>query len=211
MIESISHLFDANFIMEYGGLYLVLLILFIETGILLGFFLPGDPLLFISGMIIANAQETPYPFESHGLNLVFWEVLFMGSTILGYFLGYWLGKKFGHVFHNRKTEGRLIKQRHIESATEFYQNKGGFAITIARFLPVIRTFVPVIGGMVNMNFKYFAIYNIVGAVLWVGSIVTLGYFLGNIPWVQHNIEWVIIGIVVIVTLPVIVKLLSKKK
>ena len=210
LLEIFALLTDANFIMERGGLYLVLIILFIETGIILGFFLPGDPLLFISGMIIASATETPYPFDNHYFNLMFWEILFMASTIAGYFVGYWFGKKFSYVF-SRKEETWLIKKKHIESATKFYENKGGFAITIARFLPIVRTFIPVVGGIVGMNFKLFTYYNIIGAVLWVGSIVTMGFFLGNIPFVKNNLEWIILGIILVVTLPVISQFIFKKK
>ena len=98
ILESFQHLLDPDWIMRNGGLFLVLLIIFIETGVFFGFFLPGDPLLFVSGMVIASAEEA-YPFDSQLLNLLFWMVLFMVSTILGNFLGYWFGRRFAHVFN----------------------------------------------------------------------------------------------------------------
>lgn len=204
-------LLDANYIMKRGGLYLVLIILFIETGIILGFFLPGDPLLFISGMIIASAGEPPYPFESKFSNLIYWELLFAASTILGYFVGYWFGKKFRYFFNSENKDRWFLKAKYITSASNFYEEKGGFAITIARFLPIARTFVPVVGGIVGMNFRLFTIYNIIGAILWIGSLVTLGFFLGNVPFVKNNIEWIILGIILMVTLPVLSKSVFSKK
>lgn len=210
LFELFQHLSDPDWIMSNGGLYLVLLILFIETGIIIGFFLPGDPLLFISGMVIASANETPFPFDSQVLNLIFWMILFTGSTILGNFLGYWFGYKFKHIV-DRKEDTWFLKRKHIQTAHDFYEKRGGFAIAIARFLPIVRTFAPIIAGTVEMNFKKFAVYNVVGAIVWVGSIVPLGYVLGNNPWVIKNIEYVLMVLVLFVTAPVIFKLLFSKR
>ena len=210
ILESLQYLLDPDWIMKNGGLYLVLLILFIETGIIIGFFLPGDPLLFVSGMVIASAYETPYPFETQIFNLLFWMVLFTGSTILGNFFGYWFGYKFKHVV-NRKEDTWFLKRKHIQTAHDFYEKRGGFAIAIARFLPIVRTFAPIIAGTVEMNFKKFAMYNVVGAIVWVVSITSLGYILGDIPWVKNNLEYILIGLVLVVTTPVIIKLMTKKE
>ncbi|MBK6731506.1 MAG: VTT domain-containing protein [Bacteroidetes bacterium] len=210
ILEYLQHLLDPDWIMKNGGLYLVLLILFIETGIIIGFFLPGDPLLFISGMIISSANETPYPFANQFLNLLFWMMLFAVSTILGNFFGYWFGYKFKHKV-NIKEDTWFLKRKHIQTAHDFYEKRGGFAIAIARFLPIVRTFAPIIAGTVEMNYKKFAFYNIIGAVVWVGSITSLGYVLGDIPWVKSNLEYIIIGLVIIVTSPIIIKLAKKKE
>lgn len=208
-VELIQHLIDPDWIMQNGGLYLVLLILFIETGVFFGFFLPGDPLLFVSGMLIASANEGRYPFDSDILNLPFWMLLFMTATILGNYFGYWFGYKFKFLIEEKKDTW-FFKRRHLETARDFYQRKGGFTIAIARFLPVIRTFAPIIAGMVKMDMKKFSLYNILGAAIWVVSLTSLGYILGDNVWVRQNLEYVIIGIVVIVTAPVIIKFLSKK-
>lgn len=210
LLESFQYLLDPDWIMKNGGLYLVLLILFIETGIIIGFFLPGDPLLFISGMVIASANETPYPIDNPIFNLLFWMLLFTISTILGNFFGYWFGSKFKHVV-NRKQDTWFLKRKHVQTAHDFYEKRGGFAIAIARFLPIVRTFAPIIAGTVEMNFKKFALYNIVGAIVWVGSITSLGYILGDIPWVKSNLEYILIVLVFIVTAPVMIKLMSKKE
>lgn len=208
--ETFQHILDPDWIMKNGGLYLVVLILFIETGIIIGFFLPGDPLLFISGMIIASANEVHYPFSESIYNLPFWLILFMTSTILGNFFGYWFGNRFSHII-NREKDTWFLKQKHIHKAKEFYNKRGGFAIAIARFLPIVRTFAPIIAGTVKMEYRKFAYYNIIGGVLWVGSIVSLGYVLGNNIWVKENLEFIIIGLVLLVTAPVFVNLLFKKK
>lgn len=210
IFDVIKHFLDPDWIMRNGGLYLVLLILFIETGVIIGFLLPGDPLLFISGMVIASADEAFHFFPNNHLNLLFWMMLFATATILGNFFGYWFGNKFKHVV-NRKEDTWFLKRKHITTAHEFYEKKGGFTIAIARFLPIIRTFAPIIAGTLEMDFKKFVFYNITGAIVWVGSICTLGYILGDRPWVKENLEYILIGLVLIVTAPVIIKLFFKKK
>ncbi len=210
ILEFFRHLLDPDWIMKNGGLYLVLLILFIETGVFFGFMLPGDPLLFVAGIVIASADAAPFPFSSDVLNLVFWMTLFMLSTILGNFFGYWFGRRFGHIF-DRDNDTWLIKRQHIAAAREFYDSKGGLAIAIARFLPVVRTFAPIIAGTVAMERKRFAAYNIIGAVLWVGILTGLGFVLGENKWVEANLEFVIIGLVLVVTAPVVFKAMHRKK
>jgi len=210
ILEFLHYLTDPDWIMRHGGLYLVLLILFIETGIIFGFFLPGDPLLFVSGMVLAAAGESTQLFETQLFNLLFWMLLFTVSTIAGNFFGYWFGFKFKHIV-NRTDDTWFLKRKHIRTAHDFYEKKGGYAIAIARFLPIVRTFAPIIAGTVEMDFKKFAYYNVVGAIIWVGSITTLGYVLGDIPWVQANLEYILLGLVLLVTAPVILKLFIKKE
>ena len=134
----------------------------------------------------------------------------MISTILGNYFGYWFGNRFRFLIQGDK-ETWLIKRKHIRTATEFYEKRGGLTIAIARFLPIIRTFAPIIAGTVKMDMKKFTYYNILGAVLWVGSLVFLGYLLGDNPWVKANLEYIIIGIIVVVTAPVIIKLFAGSK
>src|SRR5699024_10861241 len=181
------HLTNPNWIMNNGGLYLVLLILFVETGLFFGFFLPGDPLLFVSGMVIAGAEQA-VPFDHGVYNLIFWGLLFMLSTIIGNMVGYWTGFRFGHIFRSEK-KSRWLKPEHVRAAEVFYEKKGGFAVLIARFLPIVRTFIPIVGGIVKMDFKSFMAYNVLGAILWVGVLTSLGFVLGGNPWIQNNLEW----------------------
>lgn len=209
-IDLFNNLLDPDWIMDHGGLFLVLLIIFAETGLFIGFFLPGDPMLFVTGMVIAGAEQNAYPFESGPINLVFWISLLITAAVLGNFLGYWFGRKSGHLLFERK-ESWLFKRKHLEAAHDFYEKKGGFAIMLARFLPVVRTFAPIIAGVVKMDFKKFAFYNIAGAFIWVISITTLGYLLGGNIWVKENLEYIILAIVLITTGPVLFKMFIGKK
>ena len=207
ILELFNNLTSPDWIMQNGGMYFVLLIVFIETGLFFGFFLPGDPLLFISGMIIANSS---YPFETSGLNLVFWVLMIATSGIIGNFAGYWFGRKSEKWLSHRKDTW-LFKKKYIFSAKEFYEKNGGGAIVLARFLPLIRTFAPIVAGMVQMKMAKFTFYNILGSILWAGTIVSAGYLLGDNAWARENLDKIIIGIVLLSTGPVLLKMIFSKK
>lgn len=207
IIELFSHLTNPEWIMANGGLYIVVLIVFIETGLFFGFFLPGDSLLFIAGMVIANSLS---PFDTSWVNLVFWVAVIGTSGVLGNFVGYWFGRKSGQLLLQRKDTW-IFKKRYILQAKEFYDKKGGGAIVLARFLPIVRTFAPIVAGVVRMNFGKFSFYNFTGSFLWASSIVTAGYLLGENRWAQENLEKIIIGIILITTGPVIIKLITGRK
>jgi membrane-associated protein len=206
IIEFLNNLINPEWIVQHGGLYIVALIVFIETGLFFGFFLPGDSLLFIAGMIIANTLS---PFDVAVANLIYWIALITAAGVLGNFLGYWVGKKSDHLL--LKKERWFFKRKYLHQAEEFYAKKGGGAIIIARFLPIVRTFAPIVAGMVKMNFAKFSFYNMVGSLLWVVTIVTVGFLLGESAWVKENLEKIIIGIVLLTTGPVIMKLILRKR
>ncbi|RYD56242.1 MAG: DedA family protein [Sphingobacteriales bacterium] len=207
MLELFHNLTNPEWLMQYGGLYFVALIVFAETGLFIGFFLPGDTLLFIAGMMIAAALS---PFDSSIANLAYWVALIAAAGIVGNYVGYWFGRRSGDMLFQRKDTW-LFKKRHLYQAKEFYEKKGGGAIVLARFLPMVRTFAPIIAGVVKMDAKKFSFYNIVGSLAWVGSIVSAGYLLGENAWVKGNLEKIIIGIVVVTTTPVLVKMLKGRK
>lgn len=207
LIEIFKNLTNPEWIVAHGGLYVVMLIIFLETGLFLGFFLPGDYLLFITGMIIANSS---FPFETSWLNLLFWNTALVICAVAGNFVGYWFGAKSGPFLFERK-DTLLFKKKHLEQARNFYARKGGVAIIIARFLPVIRTFAPIVAGVVKMNMGKFISFNIIGALLWVFSLVTLGFVLGENEYVKKYLDVIVILIFAITTLPVIYKLISFKK
>ncbi len=207
IIELFQNLMSPEWIMQYGGLYFVTFIVFAETGLFVGFFLPGDTLLFITGMIIANTLS---PTDTAVLNLAYWVALISAAGIIGNYLGYWFGRKSGSMLFERKDTW-LFKKRHLYQAKEFYEKKGGGAIVLARFLPIVRTFAPIVAGIVGMNRKQFTIYNIIGSFVWVGSIVSAGFLLGENAWVKENLDKIIIGIVVITTAPVAIKMLAGRK
>lgn len=207
-IQQLLHnLIDPNWITAHGGLYLVALIVFAETGLFVGFFLPGDSLLFVTGMIIANSQS---PFASDPANLIFWILLIAVSGIVGNLVGYWFGKKSGPLLFERR-ETWLFKRKHLVQAKEFYEKKGGGAIILARFLPIVRTFAPIVAGVVKMDFRKFFLYNVIGSVAWVVSMVILGYVLGENAWVKDNLEKIVIALIVVTTAPVLFKMFFGKK
>ena len=210
ILELVKQLIDPDWIMAHGGLFLVAFIIFAETGLFIGFFLPGDSLLFITGMIIAAARNNPFPTESHPVNLVFWIILLTIAAILGNMVGYWFGKKSGPLLFERK-ESWLFKRKHLENAHDFYEKRGGVAIIVARFLPVVRTFAPIVAGVVHMTYQKFVVYNVIGAICWIASLTTLGYLLGDNQWIKEQLEWIVLGLILVTTLPVVFKIFLKKK
>ena len=210
IIELIKELMNAEklaaLVTNYGGLYLVALIIFAETGLFVGFFLPGDSLLFVTGLMIANSQS---PFHSDPANLLYWISLISLSGVLGNYVGYWFGNKTGHLLFERK-DTFLFKKKHLIQAKDFYDKKGGSAIILARFLPIVRTFAPIVAGVVEMDRKKFVFYNLIGCVAWVVSMVFSGYFLGENEWVKHNFEKIVIGLILVTTLPVLFKMFFHK-
>ncbi|MFM1828353.1 MAG: hypothetical protein RL624_594 [Bacteroidota bacterium] len=207
ILELFKHLTNADWITQHGGLYLVALIVFAETGLFVGFFLPGDSLLFVTGLIIAQSAS---PFDTAALNLPYWIVLITLAGIIGNLVGYWFGKKTGPILFERKDTW-LFKRKHLIQAKEFYEKKGGSAIILARFIPIVRTFAPIVAGVVHMERKKFLIYNIVGSFAWVLSMTITGYCLGENEWVKGNLEKIVIGLILVTTLPVLYKMIFAKK
>lgn len=207
LIEIFNNLTSPEWIMLHGGLYFVLFIVFAETGLLVGFFLPGDSLLFITGMIIAN---TVLPEGNSTWYVLYWILLIAIAGIVGNYLGYWIGHLSGDMLMRRK-DNWLYKKKYLTNAHRFYEQKGGSAIIIARFLPVVRTFAPIVAGIAKMNMMKFTAYNIIGSFAWVGSLVGAGYVLGENEWVKENIDKIILLIVVLSTAPVVLKFVMKKK
>ncbi len=211
IIQFLKELMDAEklaaLVTAFGGLYLVALVIFAETGLFVGFFLPGDSLLFVTGLMIANSHS---PFQSGFANLLYWIVLISVAGILGNSAGYWFGKKTGPILFE-KRDTLLFKRKHVLQAKEFYDKKGGSAIILARFLPIVRTFAPIVAGVVKMEGKKFFLFNVLGSVAWVSSMVLSGYFLGENEWVKHNFEKIVIGLIVVTTAPVLFKMFFGKK
>lgn len=211
IIEFLKELMNAEklaeLVMNNGGLYLVALIIFAETGLFVGFFLPGDSLLFVTGLMIANSQS---PTNNDFINLIYWIILITISGVIGNIVGYWFGKKTGPLLFERK-DTLLFKKKHLHQAKDFYDKKGGSAIILARFLPIVRTFAPIVAGVVHMDKKKFFTFNILGCVAWVTSMTLSGYFLGENEWVKHNFEKIVIGLIVITTGPVLLKMFLPQK
>src|SRR6185436_16916444 len=200
-----------EWIINYGGLFFLLLIVFAETGLFIGFFFPGDSLLFAAGIYIDDlAKEF---FDVHWSIIM---ILVMIASILGNMVGYWFGYKTGPLLYERK-ETWLFKKKHLVRAKEFYDRYGKGTIFLAKFLPIIRTFAPIVAGMVKMPRPVFIFYNIAGSICWVATMMLGGHFLES--WVQRrfdfslkdHIEAITIGIILVTTLPVLYKLFFAKK
>ena len=224
-----SQLLQPEFYIVNGGLWLLLFIVFAETGLFVGFFLPGDSLLFVAG-IYAHEIKPGEPGLAHqflnliglgGINNEWVDLLILVGLIsfagiLGNTLGYWFGKRIGPAMYNWKDRF-LFKQRYLYQAKEFYEKHGVLAIIAARFLPIIRTFAPIIAGIVQMDKKKFAYFNIIGCFSWVTSMLFAGHFLQKwiLEWfgfdLKSHLEVIVLGIVLVTTAPVLIKLFSIKK
>lgn len=205
LIVFIKYLFGLTWISEHPlGLMFVIIIIFSETGLFVGFFLPGDSLLFVTGLLFAKDSL-------HVIGFIPMILLLSIAGILGNMVGYWFGKKSGPLLFQKK-DTFLFKRKHLLAAKEFYDEKGPGTIFLARFLPIVRTFVPIVAGVVEMDRKKFMLYNIVGSITWITSMMCIGYFLGDrFPILQKRIDLLIIGIVVVTTLPVLIKMFFGKK
>lgn len=209
LIELFKSLTDPAWIDAHGGLYIVMLIIFAETGLFVGFFLPGDSILFITGTII-GASAAHQPLGNSYVGLIYWTSIISAAGILGNMLGYWFGKRSGHLLFERK-DTFLFKRKHLLQAKDFYEKRGGAAIILARFLPIVRTFAPIVAGIVGMNYRKFFLYNIIGSLAWVVSMICLGFILGKNVWVQNNLDKVILILILVTTAPVLFRMFFSKK
>lgn len=210
-----------DWIIDKGGLYILLLVVFAETGLFVGFFFPGDSLLFAAGIYTDNlarkfvglAKDAPIDFGWPHMTII---IMVIVASILGNMVGYWFGRKTGPLLYERR-ETWLFKRKHLLRATDFYHKYGKATIFLAKFLPIVRTFAPIVAGIVKMHRPTFMFYNIVGSIAWVASMMLGGYFLES--WVQRqfgfslkeHIEAITIGIILVTTLPVLYKLFFSKK
>lgn len=200
-----------EWIIEYGGLYILLLVIFAETGLFIGFFFPGDSLLFAAGIYVDDLAK-----EFFGVHWSVIMIMVVISSILGNMVGYWFGKKTGPLLFERK-DSLLFKKKHLYRAKEFYEKYGKGMIFLAKFLPIVRTFAPIVAGMVKMERRVFMSYNIMGSIVWVATMMMGGYFLET--WVQRrfgfslkdHIEAITLGIILVTTLPILYKLFFAKK
>ncbi|HEV7662825.1 MAG TPA: VTT domain-containing protein [Chloroflexota bacterium] len=179
-----------------GGLVVIALIIFAECGLLIGFFLPGDSLLFTAGFLASQNQI--------GIDIWVLSLVCGIAAALGPLVGYWYGKAFGPRLFNRE-DSLLFHKRHLERAHEFYERHGGKALILARFMPVVRTFAPVVAGMASMEYSRFLIYTVIGALVWAVGVTWLGYFLGNLfPDAAKYLEYIVAAIIVVSIAPPII-------
>ncbi|MCS7026260.1 MAG: VTT domain-containing protein [Bryobacteraceae bacterium] len=176
------------------GYLMLFAVVFAETGLLMGFFLPGDSLLFTVG-VVAGAGH---------LNIITINILLMIAAIVGDGFGYYLGRRTGPAIFSRPNS-RFFRQEHLQRTREFYEKHGGKTIIYARFIPIIRTFAPFVAGVGQMSYPRFVSFNVFGGIGWVLSMTMLGYFLGSVPVVQRHFEKVILGIIFISVMPIFIQ------
>ncbi len=187
---------------QYGPwLYaLMFAIIFVETGVVVFPFLPGDSILFIAGTVVATA----------GLNVHVLAGLLVVAAVLGDSLNYAIGRYIGPRVYD-KPDSRWFRQEHLRRTQAFYDKYGGVTIIIGRFVPIVRTFAPFLAGVAGMRYRRFLAYNVIGAFAWICSLVYAGYVFGNIPWVKENLSLIVIAIVVVSLIPAVTTFLSERK
>ncbi|QKW07288.1 VTT domain-containing protein [Streptomyces sp. NA04227] len=192
---------DPDYLLDQFGLIGLLVIVFAESGLLIGFFLPGDSLLFTTGLLITTGK----------LDVPLWAacVLISLAAILGDQAGYLFGKKVGPALFNR-PDSRLFKQENVAKAHEFFEKHGPKSLVLARFVPIVRTFTPIIAGVSNMAYRSFLTFNILGGVLWGAGVTLLGAWLGKHEFVEKNVEPILILIVLISVVPIVVEYLRAR-
>jgi membrane-associated protein len=196
------------------GLYVVLFIVFAETGLLAGFFLPGDSLLFLCG-IYSQLLMKDFSLGSDFLDVSLLATMIGVMGVLGNTVGYWFGKKSGTYLFKRE-DSFFFKKKYLYQSKDFFDKYGNSAVVFARFLPIVRTFAPVVAGIVEMDKKRFMFYNILGSFLWSFTMIFAGHYLYELFLqsfgidLKHYIEYIVIGIVLVTTLPVLMKLLKKR-
>jgi membrane-associated protein len=192
---------DPDYLITTFGLIGVLVIVFAESGLLIGFFLPGDSLLFTTGLLVTTGK----------IDMPLWLVctLIVMAAVIGDQVGYLFGRKVGPALFKR-PDSRLFKQENVEKAHDFFEKYGPKSLVLARFVPIVRTFTPIIAGVSRMNYRSFVTFNVIGGVLWGAGVTLLGAALGKVEFVHKNIEAILILIVLISVVPIAVEFLRAR-
>ena len=202
-ILAIPDFFNPESIIRYGGLALLLLIIFTETGVFFGFFLPGDSLVFVAGILTES--------KLLDINVFLLWLLLIVAAATGSMVGYWFGTRAGNYLAHRK-ENFFYKKRYLEMTRGFYDRYGVWAFILGRFLPIIRTFVPIFAGLAHINYNKFILFNIIGATIWISTMLFAGYGLGNMfPTLTEHLELIVFGIIVLSTIPVLAAWIRQRR
>jgi membrane-associated protein len=200
----VAVLFDIERWLEKGGLVVLGLIVFAESGLLVGFFLPGDSLLFVAGFLSSEAGGNLLPALPITAGVVFL------AAVVGDQVGYLFGRKVGPSLFER-PQSRLFNPRNLAKAHAFFEQRGPAAIVMARFVPIVRTFTPIVAGVAEMRYRTFVTYNLVGGLLWGVGVTTLGFFLGEVEAVKNNLEIAAVVIVAVSLLPVVIEVIRHRR
>jgi membrane-associated protein len=200
-VVRVSGFLDPQHLIGTFGLIGIMLVLFAECGLLIGFFLPGDSLLFTAGLVAAGGIA--------GLSLPpLWVlvVAFAAAAVIGNLVGYWIGHRAGPAVFNR-PDSRLFRAEYVERSHAFFERNGAKTIMLARFVPIVRTFATVMAGASHMEFRRYALFSLLGGVLWAGGITVLGYWLGSVQVVKDHLELFVLGVVVLSLVPIAIEYL----
>jgi membrane-associated protein len=196
-----SNVYNVPELIRLVGFYGIVAVVFAETGLLIGFFLPGDSLLITAGLFAARGD---FDFATLILSLI-------PAAIIGNATGYYIGHRTGQALYQR-PDSLLFRREHLKMTHDYYLQHGGKTIVIAQFIPILRTFAPVVAGVAEMGYRQFATYNVVGAILWVGSMTTAGYLLGNlVPNIEQRIHYVVAVVIAISLIPPAIAWLKRRR
>jgi len=196
-----SNVYNVPELIRIVGFYGIVAVIFAETGLLIGFFLPGDSLLITAGLFAARGD----------FNIVTLILSLIPAAILGNATGYYIGHRTGTALYQR-PDSLLFRREHLRMTHEYYERHGGVTIILAQFIPILRTFAPVVAGVAAMGYRQFATYNIVGAILWVGSMTTAGYLLGNlVPNIEQRIHYVVAVVIALSLMPPAIAYLKRRR
>lgn len=205
MFDFLKNLLDPESILHVGGLLLLLLVIFAENGLIVGFFLPGDSLIFLSGLVCATQPSLL------DVGIIPLSVYMYTAAVSGSLFGYLFGLQMGVAVFEKK-ESLLFKKKYVDMTREFYLRHGGKTLILGRFLPIIRTFAPVFAGVIRVRFKVFMVYNLLGGALWVGILTWCGYYLGSrFPSIQDYLGFIITGFILTTTLIVVNAYIAQKR
>jgi len=197
-----TSVFNPEALITTGGLTILFLIVFAETGLFFCFFFPGDSLVFTAGVLCATRDlDAGWPTVC---------AVMTAAAVLGNMTGFYFGKRTGPMLMKRQ-DSIFFKKDYVHTADRFYKKYGGAALVMGRFLPIIRTFAPIVAGILDLSYRRFFFLSVVGAALWVVPLVTAGYFLGTVPFVRENLGYIIIGMVIAITTPVIFKVIKESR
>jgi len=194
---------DPHWLISTFGLIGILVLVFAESGLLIGFFLPGDSLLFTAGLLVSGGTLLQVPL---------WLLCLLVSVaaVAGDQFGYAFGRRFGPALF-RRPDSRVFKRDNLIRAQAFFGKYGARSIVLARFVPIVRTFTPIVAGASGMRYRVFALYNLLGGTLWGCGVTVLGYFLGQVAFVRSNIEFILVGIVLLSVIPIGVELIRSRR
>ena len=195
-------MFNSESIIQYGGLLFVALAVYAQTGLFFCFFLPSGGLMFTAGVFVAGGKLD--------YSVLFVCLVLIIAAVLGHITGYAFGRKTGPLLYQRK-ESRFFRRAHLQAAENFYGKHGGIALLAGPFFPIIRTFAPIVAGMIKMNFRKFLLFTSLGSVAWIGSFVLAGYLVGSVPALKPYLKYIVLFIIVAVTIPIVIRVIREFK